>query len=101
MSLRYHFPHRRLDHVRSEPSAPLILRVGPLGCLALDLANVLLPNVTRLAGLVEEEAEHVGRGLVVGDGPPLEEHEATLHVLVREDEREADDEAGLRVASAG
>ena len=38
---------------------------------------------------------------MAGDGRPFEAHEATLHVLGCEDKREADDEAGLRVADAG
>lgn len=101
-------PRRFPDRVCNEPLAPPALSVGPLGRLALatgrlalDLADVVLPNVVRLVGCVEEEAEHVGRGLVVGDGCPVEAHEATLHVLVHENKREADDEAGLRVTGAG
>ena len=77
-------------------------RLAPAaGRLALDLPDVVLPNVARLGGRVEEEREHVGRGLVAGDGRPFKEHKAALHVLGREDKRKADDEAGLRVAGAG
>ena len=56
-------PRRRLDHVRGEPLAPHALPVGPLGRLApaagrlaLDLPDVVLPNVARLVGRIEEGA---------------------------------------------
>ena len=76
-------PCRLLDRVCDESPALLALLVGPLGHLApaasrpvLDLADVVLPNVRRLTGRVKEEAEHVGRGLVVGDSRPVKAHEA-------------------------
>ena len=47
-----------------------------------------------------EDGRAAGPGVgVVGGRPPVHEHR--LHVLVREDKREADGEAGLRVAGAG
>ena len=54
-----------ISQVEGEPPAPPALPIGPLGhlapaagWLALDLPDVVLPNVARN---VEEEAERIGR----------------------------------------
>ena len=75
---------------------PIGLRLAPVGdALALHLPNVLLGLIVPL----EEDAEHVGRHLVVSGSHLSEAGSADgVHAAMREDEPETENEAGIRVA---
>ena len=78
------------------PVGPASLRLAPVGdVLALHLPDVLLGLIVPL----EEDAEHVGRHLVVSGDRLSEAGSADgVRVALREDEPETEHEAGLQVA---